>query len=164
VKAMPEGQKAIYYLIGDSREILEQSPYLEAFRARGWDVLLLTEPIDEFALPALDEYEGKKLQAADRGELDADAGDRAKKAEEEGKYGGLLAYLKGKLSEVSDVRLSGRLKESAACLVADERGMTAHMERLLQKLGRAEDLAVKRVLELKGEHPAVRALRDLHER
>jgi molecular chaperone HtpG len=164
VKAMPEGQKAIYYLIGDSREVLEQSPYLEAFRARGWDVLLLTEPIDEFALPALDEYEGKKLQAADRGELDADAGDRAKKAEEEGKYKGLLAYLKGKLSEVSDVRLSARLKESAACLVADERGLTAHMERLLQKLGRAEDLAVKRVLELNGDHPAVRALRDLHER
>ena len=164
VKAMPEGQKAIYYLTGDSRELLEQSPYLEAFRARGWDVLLLTEPIDEFAAPALDEYDGKKLQAADRGELEAGADEQAKKSAEEGQYKALLEYLKGKLPEVSDVRLSTRLKESAACLVADERGMTAHMERLLQRMGRHEDEAPKRILELNGEHPAVRALRDLHEK
>jgi molecular chaperone HtpG len=162
VKAMPEGQKAIYYLIGDSRELLEQSPYLEAFRSRGWDVLLLSDSIDEFALPALDEFEGKKLQAADRGELEADTGEKEKKSEAEGKFKDLLAYLKGKLPEVSDVRLSSRLKESAACLVADDRGMTAHMERLLQRFGRNEE--VKRVLELNGDHPAVQSLRELHER
>ncbi len=109
VKAMPETQKEIYYLIGEEREQLEQSPYVEACRARGYDVLFLTDPIDEFALPALDEYEGKKLKAADRGDLTTDPADETKKASAQERYNALLAHLKTKLSEVvSDVRLSAR--------------------------------------------------------
>jgi molecular chaperone HtpG len=163
VEKMPAEQKEIYYLIGESRELLEHSPYLEAFRARGYDVLLLTDPIDEWVLPALHEYKDKKLKAADRGELDGDKGE--KKPETEEKFKKLFEHLKGKLSEVSDVRLSSRLKESAACLVADEGAMTAHMERLMQKIGRAEEVgASKRILELNGEHPAVLALQALHEK
>jgi len=158
VDAMPADQKEIYYLIGETRELIEHSPYLEAFRARGQDVLLLTDPVDEFMIPSLHEYKGKTLQAADRGELPAE-----KKAPDEG-FRKLLDHLKGKLPEVSDVRLSSRLTESAACLVAGEGALTAHMERLMQRLGRGEFGESKRVLELNGEHPAVMALRDLYER
>jgi molecular chaperone HtpG len=122
----------------------------------------LTEPVDEFVVSSLHEYKGKQLRAADRGEVDADKGEDAEKA---GRFKGLIEYLKKTISEVSDVRLSRRLKESAACLVAGEHGMTAHMERLLQRMGR-EDLgdATRRILELNADHPAVAALRDLHER
>jgi molecular chaperone HtpG len=163
VAAMPDDQKEIYYLIGESREQMEHSPYLEAFRARGQDVLLLTDPIDEFMAPNLGRYRGKDLKPVDQGQLDAD-GAGVKKEDQE-KYRPLLEHLKGKLPEVSDVRLSGRLKESAACLVADAGAVTAHLERLMQQLGRGHDLgAAKRVLELNGEHPAVVALRRLYEK
>jgi molecular chaperone HtpG len=159
VDAMPPEQKEIYYLIGESRELLEHSPYLEAFRSRGQDVLLLTDPIDEFMLPSLHEYKGKKLQGADRGELPAE-----QKTEDEG-FKKLFEYLKSKLPEVSAVRLSNRLKESAACLVTGEGEVSAHMERLMQRLGRGEEVGdAKRVLELNGEHPAVVALRELYEK
>jgi molecular chaperone HtpG len=158
---MPAEQKEIYYLIGESREMLEHSPYLEAFRARGYDVLLLTDPIDEFVLPNLHEYRDKVLKAADRGELE---GDKAEKKEAEEKFKKLFEYLKGKLPEVSDVRLSARLKESAACLVAGAGAMTAHLERLMQRMGREELGAGKRILELNGEHPAVLALQELYEK
>ncbi len=163
VEAMPASQKEIYYLIGESRELIEQSPYLEAFRSRGQDVLLLTDPIDEFAIPNIGEYKGNRLVAADRGELEGDKEDKKKREEAQGRFAKLFEHLKAKLPEVSDVRLSGRLRESAACLVADAGAMTAHLERLLQKMGREDAAAAKRVLELNGEHPAVQALQRLYE-
>lgn len=153
-------QKEIYYLTGEERGPLEHSPYLEAFRAKGQDVLLLTDPIDEFMLPGLPEYKGKKLVAADRG----DAGDK-KDAKDAGSFAQLFAFLQSKIDEVSAVRLSSRLKESASCLVAPEGAMSAHLERLLERMGRNEEAGQsKRVLELNGEHPAVVALRDLYEK
>ncbi len=162
VEKMPAEQKEIYYLIGEEREQLVHSPYLEAFRAKGQDVLLLTEPIDEFIIPSLPEYRDKKLQAADRVEPDSD---KAKTAEGSEKFAKLFEYLKGKLPEVSDVRLSTRLKESAACLVAGEGAVSAHLERLLQQMGKGVEAGMtKRVLELNGEHPAVQALQALFER
>jgi molecular chaperone HtpG len=164
VEAMPADQKEIVYLIGEGRELLEHSPYLEAFRDKGQDVLLLTDPIDEFALPGLGEYKGKKLRAADRGDVESDKKEKEKRQENQGPYQKLFEFLKGKLPEVGDVRLSGRLKESAACLVADEGAMTAHLERLMHRMGREELPASRRVLELNGEHPAVQALRKLYEK
>ncbi len=161
VEAMPEGQTAIYYLIGEARELIEHSPYLEAFRRRGHDVLLLTDPIDEFMVPALGEYKGKALRPVDQGDLPADVAET--KEEDAGAFKDLLAALKERLPEVADVRLSRRLTESAACLVADAGAMTAHFERLMQRLGRADEAGEsKRVLELNPEHPAVRAVQKLH--
>jgi molecular chaperone HtpG len=122
-------------------------------------VLLLTDPIDEFAIPSLGIYKGKKLQAADRGDLDDSKPDE-KTVEE---FKDLLAFLKGKLNDaVSDVRLSKRLTDSAAVLVADAGAMTAHFERLMQRMGRMDEAGSKRVLELNPNHPAVIALRNLH--
>ena len=159
VENMSAEQKEIHYLIGETREQLENSPYLEAFKARNEDVLLLTDPIDEFAIPALGIYKGKKLQAADRGDLDDSKPDE-KTVEE---FKDLLAFLKGKLNDaVSDVRLSKRLTDSAAVLVADAGAMTAHFERLMQRMGRMDEAGSKRVLELNPNHPAVIALRNLY--
>jgi molecular chaperone HtpG len=162
VEAMPAEQKAIWYLIGDSREMLEHSPYLEKLRARGEDVLFLTEPIDEFTLPYLPKYKDKELKAADR---DEPGEDKKEEAETREKFRTLFEHLKTKLPEVSDVRLSSRLTESAACLVAGEGELTAHMERLMRQYGRDKEVGeAHRILELNGEHPAVLALQQLFEK
>jgi molecular chaperone HtpG len=158
VAKMPADQADIYYLTGESAEQLRRSPYLEAFRAKGRDVLLLTDPVDEFAIPSLGSYKGKPLKAADRG--DTATGDDVP-ADAKEKFAGLLAFLKEKLPEVSDVRLTTRLTESAACLVADGAGLNAHMERILERMGRGEGHN-KRVLELNPANPAVEAVRELH--
>ena len=161
VEKMPTEQDKIHYLIGESVDQLRRSPYLEAFKARGQDVLLLADPVDEFALPGLSEYKGKRLQAADRGDTSATDGDIP--AEVKDRFTGLLAATKEKLPEVGDVRLSKRLTESAACLVADAAGMSAHMERLMERMGRGEGRS-KRILELNPSNPAVEAARELHSR
>ncbi len=161
LEGMTADQSEIYYLIGESRELLEQSPYLEAFKARGQEVLLLSDPIDEFVVSALPEYKGKKLKAVDKGTLDATQIDEDKKK----KFQPLLEFIKGKLSEIQEARLSNRLKESAACLVADEGAMGAHMERLMQRMGRGKDVpAARRILELNADHPAVNAMLELFNR
>ncbi len=155
---MPTDQKEIAYLIGESAEQLRRSPYLEAFRAKGQDVLLLTDPIDEFAIPQLGEYKGKKLVAADRGEASG-VGEVPTGVKDQ--FAPLLSLLKEKLPDVADVRLTNRLTESAACLVAGEHGMSAHMERLMERMGRDAG-ATKRVLELNPAHATVEAVRQLH--
>jgi molecular chaperone HtpG len=165
VEAMPAEQKEILYLIGETRGLIENSPYLEAFKAKGQEVLLLTEPIDEFFVGSMHTYKDKRLKAVDRGEVEPDpTAEEQKKAAAE-KYAGLLAALKGRLGdEVKDVRLTTRLKESAAVLVADEGAMGAHLERLLQRMGRGEEAPPsKRILELNPDHPAVEALQEIYD-
>jgi molecular chaperone HtpG len=158
---MPASQSEIYYLLGESRETAEHSPYLESFKAKGQEVLLFLEPIDEFLLQSLTEYKGKKLKAVDRGELDGATVDEAQKK----RFQALLDYVKSKLDDVKEVRLSSRLKESAACLVGDEHEMGVHMERLLRRMGRGEEVKPRqRILELNPDHPAVEALHKLHEK
>jgi molecular chaperone HtpG len=159
VEKMPTDQKEIAYLIGESAEQLRHSPYLEAFRAGGRDVLLLTDPIDEFAIPGLGEYKGKRLVAADRGEA-AGAGEVPEGTKE--KFAALVKVLKEKLPEVAEVRLTNRLTESATCLVAAAHGPSAHMERIMERMGRAAG-DTKRVLELNPNHPTVEAIRRLQE-
>ncbi len=159
VEKMPAGQEPIYYLAGESAEQLRHSPYLEAFRAKGYDVLLMTDPVDEFAIPHLGGYKGKKLQAADRGEAPVADGDVPAEVKE--KFAGLIAAFKAELPEVADVRLTKRLTESAACLVADAGALSAHLERILRRAGEVPALS-KRLLELNPDNPAVAAVRDLH--
>ncbi len=161
VAAMPADQADIYFLTGEDRSALEHNPVLEAYRARGWDVLLLTDPIDGFVFPGLPEYRGKPLKAADRHAPELPADEKRRAEEAAGAFQPLLASLKGALDEVQDVRLSTRLKESAACLVAGEGALDAHMERLMQRLGRGEADGA-RILELNPEHPAIQGLLRLH--
>ena len=159
VAKMPEGQPQIFFLTGENPELLRRSPYLETFKAKGYDVLLMSEPIDEFVIPQFGEYKGKKLQAADRGEL-KETGDDIP-ADVAASFANLMSALKMKIAETSDVRLTKRLTESAACLVAQAGGMTANMERLMRKYGE-QPAENKRILELNPEHVAVKSLRDIH--
>ena len=165
VEAMPADQTDIYYLAGEGRDLLTHAPSLEVFKHRGWDVLLLTEPIDEFVLPALTEYKGKHLKAADRSEPDLPADEQQKVEEITGLFQPLLDSLKAQFQDLKDVRLSKRLKESAACLVAEEGALGANMERLLQKMGKADSFggASPRILELNPDHPAIQGLLKLHQ-
>ncbi|MGA2082036.1 MAG: molecular chaperone HtpG [Holophaga sp.] len=163
-EAMPSDQSDIYYLAGEQRSALEHSPALEVFRHKGWDVLLLTEPIDEFVLPQLGDYQGKPLKAADRSAPELPAEEVKKVEEAAGVFQPLLQALKASFSGLKDVRLSRRLKESAACLVADEGDLGPNLERLLQKMGRGDlDGPARRILELNPDHPAVQGLRKLHQ-
>lgn len=163
LKAMPADQKEIYYLVGETREQLDSSPYVESFKAKGQEVLLLTEPMDEFVVNSLPDYQGKKLKASDRGKLEADAADESLKAAAE-KMKGLLETIKSKLTGVKEVRLTHRLKDSAACLVADEFAPSAHMERLLRRAGRGDEApATQRILELNPDHALVQGLQRLYD-
>jgi molecular chaperone HtpG len=166
VEAMPADQKEIYYIIGESRGMIDNSPYLEVFKAKGWDVLLLTDPVDEFLVSTLTNYNDKPLKAVDRGKIDSSEAETQKLKEQTEKFEGLLKLVKSKLEgEVKDVRLTTRMKDSAAVLVADEHAPGAHMERLMARLGRGEELPEsQRILELNPDHPVVLALKTLAEK
>ncbi len=162
VEAMPEGQKDIFYLAGEDRAVLEHAPALEAYRRRGWDVLLLTDPIDAFVFPGIPDYKGTALKAADRNQPDLEPEEKKKADEDLGTFGPLLAALKDRITGIKDVRLTRRLTESASCLTADEDAMDPHMERLLQKLGQGGmGGPQERILELNPEHPVVKGLLDI---
>ncbi len=161
VAAMKSDQKEIHYLIGESRQMLDNSPYLESFKARGEEVLLLTDPVDEYFLERFTTYKDKPLKAADRGEVKTEETDEQKKQAESLKP--VLSAVKEKLGgAVADVRFTRRLKESAAVLVAEEGAPSPQMERLMAKMGR-DVTPTKRVLELNPDHPVVAKLKALHE-
>ncbi|HVH74179.1 MAG TPA: molecular chaperone HtpG [Stellaceae bacterium] len=161
--AMKEGQQAIYTITGDSLDIVKKSPQLEGFRARGVEVLLLTDPIDEFWVPAIGSYKEKPFKSATRGGADLDkiaplAADAEEKAAPPAKLASLVAIFKLALGEaVKDVRGSERLTDSAVCLVADEGDMDMHLERLL-KQHRQLDSGAKRILELNPRHKLIERL------
>ena len=158
VDRMTGDQTEIYYLAGDSREVMEQSPLLESCKAKSWEGLLLTEPADEFVVDSLHEYKGKQLKAIDKAGIDqSDFSDDKKK-----QFQPLLAYFKERIGDIGDARLTNRLKESAVCLVSDEHAMSASMERLLQRMQRDKPApASKRILEVNPEHPLVQAMEKL---
>ena len=163
VAAMRPGQQAIYTITGDNLEVAKRSPQLEGFRARGVEVLLLTDPIDEFWVPAIGAYQEKPFKSATRGGVDLD---KIAAAEEEppekpappAKLASLIAIFKLALGDaVKDVRGSDRLTDSAVCLVADEGDMDMHLERLL-KQHRQLDTMAKRILELNPRHKLIERL------
>ncbi len=160
ISQMGEDQKEVYYLCGESVDLLRQSPYLEVFKARGQDVLLMDEPVDPFFAEALGEYKGKTLKAVDQGKLD-DTTEEAVPEAVRTSFEPLLEKLSEALDEVKAVRLSTRLRESAACLVADEGQMNAQMERMMKQFGGGAPAAL-RILELNPDHAAVKALLALH--
>jgi molecular chaperone HtpG len=157
VEAMPEEQKDIYHLAGEDRAALAHTPSLEAFRSKGWDVLLLTDPIDPFVIPGLPEYKGHPLKAADRHAPEMPEAEKQKAEAATGVFQPLLDLFKARLTGLKDVRLSSRLKESAACLVAAEDALDPRMEQILARLGQGHGPS-PRVLELNPEHPTVKAL------
>ena len=162
-EAMRDGQKDIYYIVGEEGAKLAGSPHLEGFRARKLDVLLLEDPVDEFWVPAVGEYGGKRFVSASRGGVDLGAiplAEESPQPEPEGDIASLVALFKVTLGDaVKDVRGSDALTESAVRLVADEGDMDMHLERMLRRHGQIEN-ASQRILELNPRHRLVRALID----
>ncbi|OBS00864.1 molecular chaperone HtpG [Mycobacterium gordonae] len=165
VERMKEGQTQIFYATGASRQLLEKSPHLEAFKAKGYEVLLLTDPVDEVWVGVVNEFDGKQLQSVAKGEVDLDSDEETSEAEREEQqkeFADLLTWLKETLSgHVKEVRLSTRLTDSPACLITDAFGMTPALARLYQASG--QDVPIgKRTLELNPHHPLVNGLRQAH--
>jgi len=163
VERMPEAQQEIYFITGDSRSSLETSPHLEIFRAKGYEVLFLTDPVDEWVVQALTEYKEKKLKAVDRGDVDLDSEEEKKEKETKQEqarkeFGDVLSFIKSHLEDkIKEVRLSKRLTDSSCCLVADEYGINANMERLLKAMNQPVPES-KRVLELNPDHPIMKTM------
>ncbi|WP_020661696.1 molecular chaperone HtpG [Amycolatopsis benzoatilytica] len=156
VSRMKDGQEHIYYLTGDSRTVIENSPHLEAFRAKGYEVLILTDPVDEMWSDAVSGFDGKTFQSVAKGEVDlGDEASDEKKAE----YADLLKWMSATLSDtVKEVRLSSRLTTSPSCIVGDAGDLTPTLEKMYRAMGQ-ELPPVKRVLELNPEHALVTGLR-----
>ncbi|WP_405935063.1 molecular chaperone HtpG [Streptomyces longwoodensis] len=166
VERMGDGQDDIYYMTGESRESIENSPHMEAFRAKGVEVLLLTDPVDEVWVDAVGEFEGKQLRSVAKGEVDLDAqGDEAagEEREKQGEeFAGLLGWMKEQLGdEVKDVRLSSRLTVSPACVVSDAHDLTPALESMYRAMGQ-EVPQTKRILELNPDHLLVKGLNQAY--
>ena len=164
VSEMKEQQEEIYYLSSETVEQAEISPHIEGFKARDIDVIVLSDPIDEFWLPLVPEFEGKKFKSASRGAHDLDKfeqEDTEKKKADPSEFDMLIARIKTNLGEqIADVRLSSTLTESPACLVADENGMDIQMERLM-KAHNKDFQGAPRILELNPDHDLVAALNKM---
>jgi molecular chaperone HtpG len=165
VARMKPGQDAIYTISGENLQVLRTSPQLEACRARGVEVLLLADPIDEFWIPALTDFEGKPFRSLTRGEVDlskiatgpgeGEEGEPAPAAVAGTELDRLIAVIKARLGErVNDVRPSARLTESAVCLVADAQGLDMRLERFLKQHHQLDELS-RRVLEINPRHPLI---------
>uniref|UniRef100_C6E6L6 Chaperone protein HtpG n=1 Tax=Geobacter sp. (strain M21) TaxID=443144 RepID=C6E6L6_GEOSM len=169
VERMPEGQKEIYFITGMSREAVENSPYMEALRKKGYEVLYMIDPVDEWVVQAITEYQEKHLKAIDRGDLEIDTEEEkkekeAKKEEAKKEYGSLMEFIQETLKEkVKEVRLSSRLTDSACCLVADEMGLNANMEKILKAMNQ-EVPEGKRILELNPDHQILQVMTAMYEK
>ena len=166
VERCKEGQDAIYYIAGEDAAKIAQSPHLEGFRAKDIEVLLLSDPVDEFWLQHVTEYEGKQFKSVTRGAADLDkiASDEkpedTKDAEEKPDIAQLIASIKVELGDaIKDVRPSDRLTDSPVCLIADEGDMDVNLERILKRHGQLHH-AMPRVLELNPDHSIIRKLAE----
>ena len=164
---MPESQKEIYYITGESVSAVKNSPLLEAFKDKGYEVLYMVDKVDEFMMQGLMDYKEKKFKAVNKGDVDLKSEDEKKEAEkknEENKkhFGTLLEDMQKHLeSDLKEVRLSNRLKSSAVCLVSDEFAMTPQMEQMFRSMGQ-EVPKSKRIMELNPEHDVVKLLQKIH--
>lgn len=167
VERMKDGQEQIYYMTGESRQLIESSPHMEAFRAKGLEVLLLTDPVDEMWVGSVSEFDGKRFQSIAKGEVDLDTEEEKKAAEvereeQEQTFADLLSWLTETLDEhVKQVRLSSRLTTSPACLVGDTFSMSPTLEKMYRASGQPLP-QTKRILELNPIHPLVTGLRQAH--
>ena len=166
VDMMPEDQKEIYYIIGENRSVLENSPHLEIFRSKGYDVLFMTDPIDEFVISGLSKYADKDMKAVGKGEINLDSDkeeDKEKEEKTKKEYGSLLEFMQKSLSEnIKEVRFSKRLTDSACCLVGGDYDQSPYMERIMKAMNQDMPKS-KRILELNPDHVIVGSLKKLYE-
>jgi molecular chaperone HtpG len=165
VGRMKPEQKEILYLTGESRKVIENSPHLESVRQKGYEVLYLSDPVDELMVQSLHEFQEHKLKSVTKGRFELGTDEEKKQAEEqikqkEEEYKSFLEACQKKLDEyVKQIRVSSRLVDSPACLVTEEHEYSPHLERLLQK-GKGGGPKQRRIMELNPDHPIVRKLHD----
>ncbi len=163
VDTMKPGQEDIYYITGSSHDEAAKSPHVEAFREKGYEVLIMLDEIDDVIMSGLFDYKGKKLKSVIKGDIDLDRTGESGRKEAGRRYEKLLGRIKEQLKgEIKDVRLSGRLKDSPCCLVMEEGAMDPNMEKLMKAMGQ-EVPASKRILEINPAHPVIEAMNALLE-
>ncbi|MAV88232.1 MAG: molecular chaperone HtpG [Rhodospirillaceae bacterium] len=171
MEGMNDGQKDIFYITGDNNDIIENSPQLEGFKARGIDVLLLTDPVDEFWVPMVGEYKEKKFKSVTAGDVNLseikNSGDKKPKNEKdetvkESDLAKLIIAMKEILGEaVKDVKTSDRLTDSAVCLVAADGDMDLHLARMLKQQGHNDMQDSSRILEINSSHKLIVKLSEI---
>jgi molecular chaperone HtpG len=158
IERMKPDQTSIYYITGPSRKAVENSPHLEAFKQKGFEVLYMVDPVDEMLMQWLPEYEGKKLKSIAKGV--ADLADETDLKDKQREFSALIDALQKKLDDrVKEVRLSGRLTSSPACLVVAEHDVSPNLEKLLNQ-AKGETSKQKRILELNPDHEIIAKMRN----
>ena len=160
VQRMKVDQKAIYYITGSDEKNLRESPLLEAYKKKGFEVLIMADDIDDIVIPGVGKYKDFELKAVNRAGSDEELGidkDEAKKKEEEFKP--VQERIKKALADrVKDVVLSKRLSDSPSCIVVDENDPSIQMERMMRAMGQGNGNLVKPILEINGDHPIVKKI------
>ena len=168
IERMKPEQTEILYLTGESRKVIENSPHLEVPKQKGYEVLYLTDPVDELVTEHLHEIDGKRLKSVTKGKVNLGTEEEKKEIEEQVKkkeeeYASFLQACQKKIDEhVKQIRLSTRLVDSPACLVTEEHEYSPHLERLLQK-GKGGGPKQRRIMELNPGHPIVARLYDRYQ-
>jgi len=160
VSRMKEEQKDIYYITGDSQNAVQNSPHLEAFKAKGFEVLFMTDPVDEFMMNGLNDFDKKSFKDITRGDVAMEKTDEEKKVEESAQkdFDELCKALATALPDVDSVRVTSRLKDSPCCLTRKEDAMSSQMERIMAQMGNTEMPKSKRILEINPNHPICKNL------
>ena len=164
VQRMKEGQKAIYYITGGDEKALRQSPHLEAYKAKGLEVLIMPDEIDDIVIPSVGKYKDWELKAANRVGSDEELSTDEEKKEAKQKekdFKPIVEKIKNALGDaVKEVRLSKRLADSPSCIVVDENDPSLQMERMMRAMGQQLRGEVKPILEINAEHPILQRLKD----
>ncbi|MCL4456046.1 MAG: molecular chaperone HtpG [Nitrospirae bacterium] len=163
VEGMKEKQDEIYYISAPTREEALQSPYLENLLDKGYEVLIMTDEIDDLLMAGF-EYKGKKLKSVIKGDVSFEGKDKKEREAETKEFAGLISLIKDILKDdIKDARLSSRLKDSPCCLVADEGDIDPQMERVFRAMGQEPPVS-KRILEINASHPLFSAMKAAYEK
>ncbi len=157
IENMSQDQTDILYLVGENRNQIENSPYLETYKSKEQEVLLMTDPIDEFVIPRIMDFKGKKLKAVNKGDLE----DQDSLKKEQKKFEGYIGFAKKLLDGIKEVKLTTRLKKSAAVLVGDEFSMSPHIEEMMRRMGQTVPQH-ESILELNPKHAVVKKVQKLY--
>lgn len=163
VSRMKSDQKAIYYITGGDEKTLKASPLLEAYRAKGIEVLVMDDEIDDIVIPSLFKYKDYELKAVNRAGADEELGEQKDKDAEKDLQPVIEKIKKALGDRVKDVKLSRRLQDSPSCIVADENDPSIQFAQMLRAMGQTELPEVKPILEVNGSHPIVTGLKDIND-
>lgn len=162
VQRMKPEQKAIYYITGTDEKNLRSSPLLEAYKKKGFEVLIMADEIDDIVIPSFGKYKDFELKAVNRAGSDEELGvDKAEAEKKDKEFKPVVEKIKKALGDkVKDVRLSKRLSDSPSCIVVDENDPSIQMERMMKAMGQNNLPEIKPILEVNGDHPILGKIRD----